>query len=665
MSSITPRRGSRSAQRILAAATAALVTTSLAVLPIGGQALAQVSPQIKVVDGRTQPVFSYGDAIRESVRVQTTIDSDADGQLDRVNVDIIRPRETERGLKVPVIIDESPYFDNLGRGNESERKAYEADGTPAKFPMHYDNYFVPRGYAVLLVDMVGTNKSDGCPDLGGQADVIGGVAVIDWLGGRVKGYRADGTEVKATWATGKAGMIGKSYDGTLPNAVAATGVRGLETIVPIAAISSWYKYTRMNGVLYNRNYAQYLTNVVDTDPDAKCQAVRDRLGVEQEDATGNHNAFWAQRDYIKDAAKVRASVFAVHGLGETNVKADHFSEWWKALARNGVPRKLWLSQYGHSDPFDYRREEWADTLHGWFDRWLYKIDNEIMREPRVDLQTGPSTWITQRDWPAPALPLPLWPNKDGKLGLMPAFSGSATITDNPNQTEGQMVSDPTVPKADRLAFVSTPLKKGIRLSGTPTVELRASVDQPQVNLTALLVDYGEDERVDWTRGGGLTTLPEESCVGESSTLDDACYRRQATITRRAPVEIIARGWIDITNRSSLTANTPAVPGQVYKVRWNTLPLDYTVKAGHRLALVLAASDRSYTSVDRYTPPPTVTVQFLGSRVNVPFAGLSAEVNTSGDAPAARSGDLQFTPEPGGVWRGPSDVEIPVPDVEFK
>ena len=37
-------------------------------------------------------------------------------------------------------------------------------------------------------------------------------------------------------------MIGKSCDGTIANGVAATGVEGLRTIVPIGAISSWYDY---------------------------------------------------------------------------------------------------------------------------------------------------------------------------------------------------------------------------------------------------------------------------------------------------------------------------------------------------------------------------------------------------------------------------------------
>ena len=44
-------------------------------------------------------------------------------------------------------------------------------------------------------------------------------------------------------------MIGTSYNGTLPNAVASTGVEGLEAIVPISAISSWYDYYRSDGMV--------------------------------------------------------------------------------------------------------------------------------------------------------------------------------------------------------------------------------------------------------------------------------------------------------------------------------------------------------------------------------------------------------------------------------
>jgi X-Pro dipeptidyl-peptidase len=301
-------------------------------LAIATPAQAAAAPAITVQNGRTQPVFSYADAVREHVYVESTVDSDLDGKLDKVRVDIIRPKESGPGLKVPVIIDESPYYDNSGRGNEAERKIYDAAGSITKFPLFYDNYFVPRGYAVLNVDMLGTTRSDGCPDIGGKADVLGGKAVIDWLNGRAKAFRADGTPAVADWTTGKAAMIGKSYDGTLANAVAATGVEGLKTIVPISAISSWYKYQRSNGVIYNHDYASWLANYVDTDPEAKCQAVRDRMDAEDGDDTGDYNPFWAERDYIKgllaDASMFIASVFFFHKLNELYVKPYNFSTWW-------------------------------------------------------------------------------------------------------------------------------------------------------------------------------------------------------------------------------------------------------------------------------------------------------------------------------------------------
>src|SRR5690606_5273481 len=102
------------------------------------------------------------------------------------------------------------------------------------------NYFVPRGYAVILAHMDGTGFSTGCPMHGGPGDIAGMKAVIDWLNGRVPGYDKDDLAVTASWHNGHAGMIGKSYDGTLANGVAATGVVGLSTIVPISAISDWY-----------------------------------------------------------------------------------------------------------------------------------------------------------------------------------------------------------------------------------------------------------------------------------------------------------------------------------------------------------------------------------------------------------------------------------------
>jgi X-Pro dipeptidyl-peptidase len=610
-------------------------------------------PTIKVSGGVTQPVFSYQNAIREFVRVESSVDADGDGKKDLIRVDIIRPKETNAGLQVPAIIDESPYYDNAGRGNESERKAYDANGNPVKFPLYYDNYFVPRGYAVLNVDMDGTTKSDGCPTSGGASDVLGGKAVIDWLGGRAKAFDGNGKEVKATWSTGHAGMIGKSYDGTLANAVAATGVKGLDTIVPISAISSWYDYSRVNGVIWFKGEEDGLAEFVDTDPPAKCAAVRQKLAQGQDDATGNYNPFWNERDYrvgpIADASKVHASVFAVHGLNDLNVKPSQFSTWWAALAKRGVPRKVWLSQYGHVDPFDFRRDAWVDTLHQWFDHWLWKLPNGVMKQPRADVEVAPDQWAAQSDWPAPhTRALSLRPQADGTLGLT-AGAGTGTYSDT-KQAEGDDVSDPTTAKPYRLAYTTPPLKRDVRLSGTPQVSLKIKLDRPTANLGALLVDYGTDTRVNYLgAGSGVKTLTTEDCRGESTAADDACYKKVVTDTVTSDVNVVTRGYLDAQNRLSLSHASPLTPGRIYSVRWDTLPQDYRFKAGHRLALVLIGTDAD--TQDDAATGAAVTVDLAGSKVTLPVI--------VGGTPSESTFSAEQT------WRGPTHVVLPMQPHDFR
>ena len=65
------------------------------------------------VDGQAQPVFPTGSAnwINHELWVETTVDSDFDGKLDRIHVDVSRVRETDTdGLKVPVVMEVSPYY---------------------------------------------------------------------------------------------------------------------------------------------------------------------------------------------------------------------------------------------------------------------------------------------------------------------------------------------------------------------------------------------------------------------------------------------------------------------------------------------------------------------------------------------------------------------------
>src|SRR5689334_6979417 len=94
-------------------------------------------------DGKTAPVFDYDQAVRERVYIpQPGIDQDGVDGMDWIAVEVMRPKETDTGLKVPAIVDPSPYYTTVCRGNEGECIAdTNADGVNDKWPLFYDNYF--------------------------------------------------------------------------------------------------------------------------------------------------------------------------------------------------------------------------------------------------------------------------------------------------------------------------------------------------------------------------------------------------------------------------------------------------------------------------------------------------------------------------------------------
>ena len=296
-----------------------------------------------------------------------------------MRIQISRPAETEtQGFKVPVVFEHSPYRGDFGpaenhnvdfpvlpqenlfgdraararsaraartkrtRATSARARARARLKARANLPGSLDNYYVPRGYAVVLGESIGTFNSDGCPTVGDRVETLGTKAVIDWLNGRARGFDAAGNEVEADWTTGAVGMVGVSYNGTLPNQVATTGVDGLETIIPISTISSWYDYYRANGLVVaphseTQGVGENGFLGEDTDVlasfiggsrmDDRCAGTIPFLVDAQDRVTGDWSPFWEARDYLSKVDRIRASVFVVHGLNDWNVKTKAFAEW--------------------------------------------------------------------------------------------------------------------------------------------------------------------------------------------------------------------------------------------------------------------------------------------------------------------------------------------------
>ena len=585
-------------------------------------------PAFSVADGVTQPIHSFADAVRETVWVDIGLDLDANGVGDRVAADIVRPATAER---VPVIIDASPYYTTSGRGNESERKSYDSAGVPIKFPLYYDNYFVPRGYAVALVDFSGSSRSTGCMDTGGRSEVASGKAVIDWLNGRATGYSAasGGSVVAASWSTGAAAMIGKSWDGSVTQGVAATGVDGLRTIVPISAISSWYDWFRSDGVSF-RSFGtptSLASSFENANARARCGAVRSEMTAGAP-ANGDYTAMWQQRDYVRSAANVRAAVFSVNGRADLNVKPVNWGQWLDALPAS-VPRKLWLSQTGHIDPFDFRRAAWVDTLHRWFDRWLLGIQNGIENEPKVSVERAVNQWSDTADWPPSGTQAQtLRPVAGSVAGVgtlrTTAGTGTSSFTDNGSGTPASYIASPNATSTRRVVYSTGTLAADLRVAGVSRITVAATPSTSTAHLSAYLVDYGSATSRSST-GEGIRTLTTESCWGEDRPGDDACYRDTEATTATVDAQIIARGWADLANYSSLSTPQPLTPGTKYTMTFRLSTTDWILPAGHRLALVIAGNDSSMTSTPAQLP-----------RVTINLAETSAQIPLLGTVPTARS-----------------------------
>ena len=79
-----------------------------------------------------KPLASFDPAkfIREVVYIETDMDTDFDGKADLVKAEIMRPIESDHGLKVPIIFTASPY--NQGTNDEWGEKATHNVNLPLK-----------------------------------------------------------------------------------------------------------------------------------------------------------------------------------------------------------------------------------------------------------------------------------------------------------------------------------------------------------------------------------------------------------------------------------------------------------------------------------------------------------------------------------------------------
>jgi uncharacterized protein len=473
-----------------------------------------------------------------------------------IYLEITRP---DADGEFPVILEASPYHGTLSDrdGIRIFPDARDEDGAH----IGMTGYFAPRGYAVVMMGLRGTGRSQGCLDHMGDNDKKDLGEVIDWL--------AD-----ADWSNGKVGMTGHSYVGSTPKFAAAEAPEGLATIVPSAGIARAYDHQFQHGVAYAGQWAGLpaIYNVLAMDRHHPVSAFNggegDNFGNDMEyygcgwtttsfqdghrQLTGEYSAFHAERDHTAGATAWDGPVFLVQGLYDNAVRPNAM-DWF--TDRDNSEDKLWYGQFDHGSAAggfeghpNRRFEQWQYALHAWFDKHL---DGR-------DVDTGPPVELFMNGEPTRSQAIPAhedvltdlaWPIEDARtLSLYPDTDGSL---EQARPSESGAVSFTSLPVSrQRLEFSTGALDQDTVLAGPPTVDLVASVTQQNLDLLVTLNDRHPDG----------TTRQISQCA------------------------------INPHLRHGIATPAPVVPGQAYEMSPPCWPLAHVVPAGHELVLEVKTTD---------------------------------------------------------------------------
>ena len=587
----------------------------LTTLCLNAQMLEKASPFFKDGEAQIVPAFENPENwLRHDLWVETEFDTDGDQKLDRMHVSVTRPQQTENeGLKLPVIYISSPYFAGVAPdvdglfwnvkhelGESTQGRVHPEVTRLGQRPIISNSHiltWVPRGYIVVHSSSPGTGLSHGAPTVGADNESLAPKAVIEWICGRRPGYTTPygHDKVEAFWSTGKVGMTGTSYNGTLPLAAATTGVDGLEAIIPIAPNTSYYHYYRSNGLV--RSPGGYLGEDIDVlydfihSGDESKRAynnatIRDTEMKEGMDRiTGDYNDFWAGRDYINDMGPMKAALLMSHGLNDWNVMPEHSYRIYKAAKDKGIPSQIYYHQNGHGGPPPLH------MMNKWFTRYLFGIENGVENNALawiVRENDKPDHPTAYEDYPNPeASPVTLYLSggspERGNLSLEKALHlGTESLIDNYSFDGSALArAEHTI---HRLMYVSPKLTKDIHISGLASVTVKLSANKPAANLSVWLVS------LPWQDGGN----------------------------QKITENIITRGWADPQNSTSITESNALTPGEFYTLTFDLQPDDQIIPKGQQIGLMIFSSDREYTLWPE--PGTELTIDLDATSITIPIVG---------------------------------------------
>lgn len=583
-------------------------------------------------NGKSLATFSTSRLIREVVYVETPVDTTKSGQTDLVKVSILRP---DISKEVPAVITNSPYHQGVN-DQASDKALHQMEGeltlkkpkeiTPIQTVVHtlpadtqtlpiskateklghigsysLNDYFLARGFASIHVSGVGTLGSTGMMTSGDYQQVYSFKAVIDWLNGRARAY-TDHTRshiVLADWANGKVATTGLSYLGTMSNALATTGVEGLEVVIAEAGISSWYDYYRENGLVTSPGgypgedldsltaltYSRSLQagDFLRTKDQYQIAFDAERQALDR--TTGDYNSYWHDRNYLLQADKVTCEVVFTHGTQDWNVKPIHVWNMFHALPQE-VSKHLFFHHGAHVYMNNWQSIDFRESMNALLTQKLLGQDNQYQL-PQIIWQDNSleQSWTELEHFGGQkerTFPL-------GKDIRTIQNQYPTDIFSSYSKSYPRFLKDLFEDKAQQ-ATIDIPLSEELHLNGRVRLKLRIKSSLSKGLLSTQILDLGPAKR--------LAPIPQ---MKARASLDNGRFYAMENLMElpfvESPYRVITKGYLNLQNRTNLLKIEHLPANEWVDFEWELQPTIYKFAKDRTIRVLLYTTDFECTIRD--------------------------------------------------------------------
>lgn len=548
----------------------------------------------------------------------------------RIAVDAWLPDGAAPDGRFPTIMILTPYY---RRFKLVEGGSGDAMPNAGKFV----RYLVPRGYAVLVVDIRGTGASFGTRDaFRSPRERDDSRDLADWV-------------VAQPWSNGRIGATGISYPGAASDFLASTGHPAVKAIAPLFAVWDTYADNYYPGGILLKQLAKsyddlmiamdhdrrdllrdfvYYANAdlagphpVDEDPDGVllAQAVHEHLGnFRQPDFMGEFrfreealpydaslsSASFSPYSFSQGIAK-DVAVFACSGWMDGAGYANGAISRFLTLRENKVHLLLGAWDHGarnNVSPWRAQQDPQFDLLAEvlrFFDEYLMERPTGLAAEAPIHyFSMHAEVWRAATAWPPVETIRRLRLASDNALVEGGAAAGSDTMQADFTTESGQGTRYERIAAIGANTYYADWQEKEVRLLGWSSEPLADAMEFTGHGLADLWIEASEPD------AAIFVYVSEMEADGSVRYVTEGLLRALHRQESPAP-DTYRTTWPFRSFRRADSA--PLVPGRAERIRVPLLPVSWVFAKGSRIRLSIAGADAEHCVQVPHGRPPRLKI----------------------------------------------------------